>query len=434
MFTTEDKNRFKPHLVEIEENPVSPLGRKILWAIVLFMLLALIWLFVGKTDVVVSARSEVVPVGDVKVLQALSGGAIKKIYVKEGDAINKGDPLIEIDPTVEESNIESKKANAMLLSLEIEKLHSLINDTPFKVPADVDTVTATLIMGMHQSEKEALQSQQLQLQQQIRQVQEQIRAIKSDKARASEMYRMGLAEQKRMKSVLDIIAKNDYYRVQKENAGYRNDIDRKSHEIAALEDKLSELKMQKISIVKNFKSKLYSTLAEKTKELTLLRSDIETITFKKKKQIITSPVDGVVAKLAVHTLGGVVSPAEKLMSIVPEGVPMQIKAIVENKDIGFITEGMDVAIKIDTFDYQKYGLFKAKVEKISPNAIEDEKLGLVYEVFIKPETTYLEVEGKKRYLTPGMSATAELKVGERRIIEFFIYPLIKYYDEGVSVR
>jgi len=109
MLSTEDKNRFKPHLAEIEDNPVSPLGRKILWTIIIFMIIAVAWMFIGKTDVVVSARSEVIPVGNVKILQALSGGSIKKIYVKEGDAIKKGATLIEIDPTVEESDIGSKK-------------------------------------------------------------------------------------------------------------------------------------------------------------------------------------------------------------------------------------------------------------------------------------------------------------------------------------
>ncbi len=434
MFSTADKNRFKPHLAEIEDNPVSPLGRKILWTIVLFMIVAVIWLFIGKTDVVVSARAEVIPIGNVKVLQSLSGGAIKKIYIKEGDAIKKGDPLIEIDPSVEESNIGSKKANAALLSLEVQKLQSLIDGSSFTPSSSGDIATARLVMGMYKSEKESLESELLQLDEQIRQTQEQISAIESDKQRANEMYRMGMAEERRMKSVLDIIAKNDYHKVKKENAGYRNDMNRKSHEIAGLQNKLSELRMKKISVSKDFKNRLYTALTQKIKELTALRSEVETIAFKKQKQVISSPVDGVVAKLAINTLGGVVSPAEKLMTIIPKGVPMQIKATVENKDIGFIKEGMDVAVKIDTFDYQKYGLFAAKVEKISPNAIQDKKLGLVYEVLIKPETTFLEVDGEKRYLTPGMSATAELKVGERRIIEFFIYPLIKYYKEGISVR
>jgi hemolysin D len=434
LLSTEDKNRFKPHLAEIEENPVSPMGRKILWSIIIFMLIAVAWMFIGKTDVVVSARSEVVPVGNVKVLQALSGGSIKKIYVKEGDAIKKGAPLIEIDPTVEESNIESKKQNLMILDLEIKKLQSLIDGTPFSMPEGIDPAIAILISGMHISEKSSQESQRLRIQQQIDQIQEQIRATEVDQQQANEMYKMGLSEEKRMRKVLDIIAKNDYYRVQKENARYKKDAQRKSYEIMQLQDKLNELNTQILNISQDFKSRLYEQLTKKTKELVALKSEIETVSFKKQKQVITSPVDGVVAKLAVNTIGGVVSPAEKLLTIIPKDAPMQLKAIVENRDIGFVKDGMKAVIKVDTFDYQKYGFIDATVEKISPNAIKDEKLGLIYEVYLKPEKNFLEVEGENRYLTPGMSATAELKVGERRIIEFFIYPLIKYYKEGVSVR
>ncbi|MFH1097843.1 MAG: hypothetical protein V1749_10155 [Candidatus Desantisbacteria bacterium] len=102
--------------------------------------------------------------------------------------------------------------------------------------------------------------------------------------------------------------------------------------------------------------------------------------------------------------------------------------------MGFIKKGMLVAIKIDTFNFQKYGMLKGKVRQISTDSIEDEKLGPVYEIYISPIDKHLMVEGKKRYISSGMSLTAEIKVGKRRIIEFFIYPLIKYLDEGMSVR
>ena len=136
----------------------------------------------------------------------------------------------------------------------------------------------------------------------------------------------------------------------------------------------------------------------------------------------------------VHTIGGVVTPAEKLISIVPNNVPLVIKATVLNQDIGFIKEGMDAAVKIDTFNFQKYGLIPATVSHISDDAIDDEKLGAIYEIYLVPKKTHLFVKGEKVNLNSGMSVSAELKVGKRRVIEFFIYPLIKYLDEGMSVR
>ena len=135
-----------------------------------------------------------------------------------------------------------------------------------------------------------------------------------------------------------------------------------------------------------------------------------------------------------HTIGGVVTPAEKLLTLIPSDVPLVIKATVLNQDIGFIEKDMDVALKIDTFDFQKYGLINGVVTHISQDAIEDEKLGLVYDILVTPEKYNLMVDGQMLTINIGMGVTAELKVGKRRVIEFFVYPIIKYLDEGMSVR
>ena len=434
MKNTKDKNRFKPHLVEIEDRPVSPLGRKILWTILIFMTIAVLWLFWGKTDVVVSARAKVIPLGDIKVLQTLSTGSVKKIYIKEGDFIKKGDPLVEIDPTVEETNIEAKKNTLALLELEAAKIKSLINNKPFKIPASTPPHIVIMIQGMFQTEQQSIIEQKNQIDLQIKQITQQMKATQINKQRLEELYRLGLQEQNRLKKVLDIIAKKEYYQVQKQNMGYQNEVTRLSHEILKLQEQLHEFTMKKLMIDQSYKNKFYSELAQKEKEIIALRSEIDMIEFKKKKQIIVSPVDGIVGKIGVNTVGAVVTPAEKLITIIPKDVPLQIKATVENKDIGFIKEGMRVAIKIDTFSFQRFGLIDGVVKKIGANAIEDKKLGFVYEVFIEPKKVSLMVEGEERYLIPGMSAIAELKVGQRRIIELFVYPLIKYFNEGVSVR
>jgi hemolysin D len=145
-------------------------------------------------------------------------------------------------------------------------------------------------------------------------------------------------------------------------------------------------------------------------------------------------VDGYVGKLLIHTNGGVVTPAEKLMTIVPKNAPLVFKATVSNRDIGFVKKDMNVSVKINTYNFQKYGLIHGKVIHISDDAIENEKLGPVYEVLIKPEKFYLKFGGEKFYIQSGMSITAEMKVGKRRVINFFVYPLIRYLDEGMSVR
>ena len=158
------------------------------------------------------------------------------------------------------------------------------------------------------------------------------------------------------------------------------------------------------------------------------------VQIEKQKQYLKSPIEGYVNKILVHTEGGVVQPAEKIMTIVPKDATKVIKAQVLNQDVGFVEKGMPVSIKIDTYNFQKYGILDGVVTVVSPNSIEDEKLGPIYEVYIEPKNTTLLVEGKEQTIKYGMSTTNEIKIGKRRIIEFFIYPLIKYMDESIKVR
>ena len=176
-----------------------------------------------------------------------------------------------------------------------------------------------------------------------------------------------------------------------------------SHEIGALSASLSEIRNKRLQL-------------------------------EKQKQLLKSPIDGYVNTIFVHTIGGVVTPAEKIMTIVPKDAKMQIKAKVLNQDAGFIEAGMPVSIKVDTYNFQKYGILDGIVTVVAPNSVEDEHLGPVYEVFIEPRNTILLVEGKEQSIKYGMTTTNEIKIGKRRIIEFFIYPLIKYMDESIKVR
>jgi hemolysin D len=149
---------------------------------------------------------------------------------------------------------------------------------------------------------------------------------------------------------------------------------------------------------------------------------------------LTAPVGGTVQQLAVHTVGGVVTPAQALLVIVPGDNPLEIEAFVENKDIGFVRAGQMAEVKVETFPFTKYGTLHGKVMQVSSDAIQDEKRGLVYAARVKLEKTTLKVDGKTVNLTPGMAVTVEIKTGKRRVIEYFLSPLMQYGDESLRER
>ncbi len=169
-------------------------------------------------------------------------------------------------------------------------------------------------------------------------------------------------------------------------------------------------------------------------EVAELQARVKETEFKSVQQRLVSPVEGYVNTLLVHTIGGGVTPAEQILSVVPSHAELVAKVRVLNKDIGYIREGMPVQIKMDTFDFQKYGMINGLVKKVSKDSIEDEKEGLVYDVFIEPLEKSLTVDGEPTAISTGMSLSAEIKVDKRRIIEFFIYPIIKHWSEGVSIK
>lgn len=435
MFSTKDRHEFRPLLVEIEERPTSPLGRGLLWTILAFMVIATLWLFLAKIDVVVTARGKVIPSGEIKVLQPIETGVISNICVMEGDYVTKGEILMEIDPSVTDTNLDSQLKHLELLDVEMARLTALVKNEEFypsKITNDKNLLSTQKLIY---DTKRSGYHQQLQLiTQQINQADSQKKSITENVERAKKLSDSAIAKANRLFEVRDLITQEEYESAQKDVIEYEEQAVVKEHEVNKLDSKQTELAEQILFITQDYKNKLLEELTQKRKEATMLQVEIKSIEFKQSKQRLISPVDGYVGKLHVHTVGGVVTPAEKLITVIPKNAPLIIKATVLNQDSGFVKKGMQTAVKIDTFDFQKYGIIHGVVSHKADDSIDDEKLGPVYEIYIEPKEHFLTVNSEKVFLRSGMSVTAEMKVGKRRVIEFFLYPLIKYLDEGMSVR
>ena len=151
-------------------------------------------------------------------------------------------------------------------------------------------------------------------------------------------------------------------------------------------------------------------------------------------QKLTAPVAGKVHQLAVHTIGGVVTPAQELMHIVPIAGNLEVEAWLPNKDIGFVEDGQPAVLKVETFPFTLYGTIDAEVINVSNDATPDERLGLVYAMRVKMHQTTMQVKEKIVNLSPGMAVTVEVNMGKRRLIEFLLSPLLKYKNEAMRER
>ncbi|MFP4517770.1 MAG: HlyD family type I secretion periplasmic adaptor subunit [Desulfovibrionales bacterium] len=429
-----DVHEFKPLLVEIEDEPMNPIGRVVFWIIMASFVFFLLWAILGKVDVVVTARGKFIPAGETKTVQPLTTGVVRSILISPGDYVRKGQVLMEIDPSDIQPELQSMQEDLRLVELEILRLEALLNNAPFDPDDTYALELITIQRYIYASTKQRLQEQIRVKRQELSQIREQLAA--EEKNLQTLTFEQHTLEDRvrRWEEVRDIISRDDFEKNVQELKTTEARATASAHRVEELKSGMKRIQKEIDLIREDDRNRLLTELSEKKQRLLYLTARIEKSLFLSSRQQISSPVDGYVAQLLFHTVGGVVTPAEKLAHIVPTDSPLRAKVLVLNKDVGFIAKGMNATIKVDAYSFQRYGTLDGTLLQISQDSFEDKQLGFVYETFIQPEQTSLLVEGRETPVTTGMSVVAEINVGKRRIIEFFLYPLIKYLDEGISVK
>lgn len=426
----DDSYEFKPTIVEIEETPLNPIGRSILWIVIGIIVFGLLWLFFAKVDIVVSASGKYIPSGNIKILKPLESGIISQILVKEGDKVKAKEPLIVIDPSVSTVNLTTKEENLQALKYSITRLELLTNKDEFVQDANLSTDEKALYVNQKTNYDETIFQYSFKIEQ----------LLNSIKANEEEIKKLILLKDiatkrvEKLNKVKEIIAYKEYEDAKSKELDLKSQLIVSNEKLLMEKARLNEMKTELDVFKSSSKSKWMDELLSKQKEANLVRAEINALSFQTKQQVITSPVDGYVGKLLVHTIGSSISSTEELLSIIPSDEPLIISANMLNRDVGFLKLEQNVSIKVDAFNFQKYGKIEGKLIHIANDSIKDEKLGEIYEIKIKPLKTNLMVNGELKQMEPGMSVVAEVKVGKRRVIELFIYPIIKYLDEGLSVK
>jgi hemolysin D len=197
---------------------------------------------------------------------------------------------------------------------------------------------------------------------------------------------------------------------------------------------LSEAESNYRALVSEFQQTKQAELSTLETKASSLVQDVTKAGQKADLQRLTTPIDGVVQQLAVHTVGGVVTPAQELLIVVPQDHPVEVAAQVENRDVGFVKNGQVVEIKVETFPFTLYGTIPGTVLSVSDDAAPIEKVGLVYPTRVSMDRATIQVEGKQVNLSPGMAVTVEIKTGQRRVIEYLLSPLLKSVKESLRER
>lgn len=434
--------QFLPAALSLQETPVPPAPRLAMWLLIAFMAVALLWAVFGRMDVVATAQGRIVPNDRTKTVQAFETASVKAIHVTDGQWVRAGDLLIELDATTAQADTERVAGEQAAARLQVARGRALIDALQtarapeLARPADVDDArylqAHRLLAGQH-AEYTARLSR-----------------ITAETARREAELRSTQALVRKLEQTLPIAQQraDDYKNLVNQNFVSRHGYLEREQvrieqeaDLANLRSRLSEIQaalreaqgQRQALLAETLRATLDST-SEAQQRLDALDQERKKADSRGRLMRLTSPVDGTVQQLAVHTQGGVVTEAQPLMVIVPSDNPLEVEAFFENKDIGFVKAGQEAAVKIETFQYTKYGTLDAQVTSVSHDAINDEKRGLIYSSRVRMPKTTLLVDGTEVSLSPGMAVTVEVKTGQRRVIEYFLAPLLQHGSEALRER
>jgi hemolysin D len=453
---------FLPAALEIVETPPSPTGRAIGATVIALFFAALVWAFIGSVDIVATAPGKIIPSGRTKVIQPFETGVVRAIHVRDGQTVKTGDVLIELDPTMNAAELGHLKSDLIAAELDVARLRAaLAGDAnpleDFRPPegASPALIEMTRLFLISQTAEQRAKLAAIDRQLAQKEAERATVAATIGKLEATIPLlgeRVDVRKQlydKALGSKLTYLTEyQDYVGQQQELLVQKS----RYHEAEAAVAALTESRAQTAA---EYRRTRFEELTKAEQKAAGLAQDVIKAERRTTLQVLTAPVDGVVQQLAVHTNGGVVTPAQALLVVVPLDSHLEIEAMVSNHDIGFVHVGQQVEIKVDTFSFTRYGLLHGEVLNVSQDAITREKppdksnekapgaetatsepkgQELNYAARVSLDRTQMQVEDKLVNLSPGMAVTAEIKTGSRRIISYLLSPLVRYKQEALRER
>jgi len=484
-----EKLAFLPAALEIQAAPPAKWSRSLLWAIMSLIVILIIWASWAEIDIIATAQGKIVPRGQVKVIQPFETGVVKTIFVKEGQHVKAGDRLIALDNTSSVadadrllSELTGYKEDLARQIFFLEKLDLVItklkqlkqskqsqeeilqtnntvspNQTTNQVTNNTTTHafnntranekeqalydTAFSLLPLNQqsllsSSWQEYQSKLNSFTSEIAKLNAEKKSKKIDVGRLEKTLPLVIEREQSYFSMLGIsaVSRNQYLELKQQRIDQEESLLLQRANVEQIDAGIESAKQNLYAYQSEMRRNTLQEINQLTRQRDSLQQELNKANRLTQLRILTSPVDGVVEELVVSTIGGIVTPAQELLHIVPNNQTLEVEAGLFNKDIGFVETGQTAEIKIDSFPFTKYGVIDGEVVDISADAIEDEQRGLLFPLKASMKTERINVNGKWVQLKPGMSVTVEIKTGTRRLMEFLLAPLMKGVSEGARER
>ncbi|WP_332765865.1 HlyD family type I secretion periplasmic adaptor subunit [Pseudomonas koreensis] len=414
--------------------------RLTIWAIIGFFVFLMLWANFAVIDEVTKGDGKAIPSSKIQKIQNLEGGIVSELFVKEGQIVEAGAPLIRLDDTRFASNVGETEADRLSMLLRVERLSAEVDDRPLSFPEDV----LKAVPGQAKSEESLYISRRQQLhdeigglQEQLIQRQQELREFSSKQAQ----YRQQLGLQRQEINMSEpLVAQGavspvEVLRLKRAEVETRGQLDATTLAIPRAESAIKEVQRKIDETRGKFRSEALTQLNEARTDLNKAQATGKALEDRVSRTLVTSPVRGIVNKLLVNTIGGVIQPGSDMVEIVPLDDTLLVEAKIRPQDIAFLHPGQEAIVKFTAYDYTIYGGLKAQLEQIGADTITDEdKKTTYYMIKVRTERSHLGTDEKPLLIIPGMVASVDIITGKKSVLSYLLKPIIRARAEALHER
>ena len=414
--------------------------RRSAFLVTISIIVLLVWANFAKLEEVAVASGEVVPQGQIKIIQHLEGGIISQIFVTEGGTVKAGDPLLQLDRGISGSNRDEIQIELDSLILTRARLVAESQGTKLHFPEEQATRRPELVQAERhayeghklelQSTIAVLREQQTQRELDVRQIRAQLNSVKNNLALTLERFVMSeeLLSEGLTPKIEHVQIKQEVEILQGEMEELKSAIPRAQASISEAKERIKEEQLRATGSALEELSGIERRIAGAREKLSRATAQVV-------RTEISSPIAGVVQSMRHHTIGGVARPGEALMEIVPTQERLVIEAKLNPTDIGYVRIGQDSVVKITTYDFSRYGSLSGRVVSISPDAHVDTATGQSYfRIIAETDQNYLGAGPGDLPITTGMEATLDIHTGSKSVMQYLLKPVIKVQSEAFRER
>lgn len=431
---------FQSDATEVEQQTPPRLARLTLYSVLALIAFGVTWASVSQVEMIVTAQGKLTTTRPNLVVQPLETSVIREIHVKAGDRVNSGDVLATLDPTFSQADLDQLRGRVAAFDASIDRLGAELNGTEYAVkePTNADQILQGKLFLQRRAAYEAqIQNYDAQIASaranlKTAQDEEAVLLQRLDTMRSIEAMRTTLMDKEVGSRLNFLLSRDARLEVESNLARVRGNIADTTH-------RLEKARADQKVFAEEFRRTTYQELVETLPKRNGAAEELKKAELRRRLIVLQAPADAVVLEIANRTVGSVVREAETLFVLVPRDVPLQAEVNVEGRDIGQLALGQAVRIKFEAFPFQKYGTATGEVRVISQDTFSPDPKAEgarrapapYYRVLVDLSDTHLRLPPERLQLIPGMAVTAEMKVGKRTVISYFLYPLLRGLDESI---